>query len=601
MKLTINSQEVLLGEDFGTEIVFANPFFTKDGGYTLDISIDLKIPANAAVYRFINRKGQHARPEKRSAVLSHAGRVIIQGTEIILSVEDSVAKIQIVGDNSQLNYFTSQRKNIRDIPMPIGLATSGGGISSNAELCYPDADYCYPHMLKKANVRGKMDLQMLNKFNSRSVVPASQNYPAPYLLYIVRMVLEDAGYSIGENYISKLADNNRIFIVPQTGITMNGRSNVKVNFEKMLPAWSSNEFISEIEKLFNVSFVTHEFSKIVDIIGCSEYYKGKKNFYYIASEDVVDDIGKTFGVENSLWLNYANIKYNLPSDIYYKYSDIDPDIIERCNDVQISNKLPDESTVGTYNLYYNFSGNYRVVWRPVETGADKNTIMVLQQACNFQRKVDDVSDDETSFKIIPAKIVATKVKGYLDRGTETGYLTCPLIDELDYDAFESSEFVEEEDEIGGLNKDIENGIEEDKIASSLKIAFYNGFTKLHKSVPGSCFNKSRGTLYASQSQTTNAVVYSKIDDKENLQVFECDSENRNLSVAYRYDHFYKDTVKVDTSVEYEINFLCNGIIYDPKNVFVLGNRMFYCKEIKYFLRTDGFSDICSGTFYAYSE
>ena len=111
-RLFIEGKEVALPSDLVLDFYSQNPFFTKNGDYTFDMDIDLAHPNNRLIYQSINRLDVTKRPTNRSAVLMCGPMEIIRGTEVILSIEENVAKIQIVGGNSELNYLSGGEQTL---------------------------------------------------------------------------------------------------------------------------------------------------------------------------------------------------------------------------------------------------------------------------------------------------------------------------------------------------------------------------------------------------------------------------------------------------------------------------------------------------------
>ena len=98
-ELYIDGQKVLLNDDFMIDFYRYNPFFSKKGDYTYDIDINLNVPENARIYKHIQRPNRMDHPVDRAAVLIF-DQMAIKGTEVILSVENNIVKIQIVAGNS---------------------------------------------------------------------------------------------------------------------------------------------------------------------------------------------------------------------------------------------------------------------------------------------------------------------------------------------------------------------------------------------------------------------------------------------------------------------------------------------------------------------
>ena len=93
LQLTIDGQRVNISPNCSFEIVKSNPFLTKIGEYSYDIDIDLRDPQNAKIYGHIERLHSIDRPKGRIATLMDGPRVICRGTEVILEIDGTNAKI----------------------------------------------------------------------------------------------------------------------------------------------------------------------------------------------------------------------------------------------------------------------------------------------------------------------------------------------------------------------------------------------------------------------------------------------------------------------------------------------------------------------------
>ena len=151
IRLEIDGREVALAADASFDIEYKNPFFTKEGEMTYDIDIYLDAGNNAVLYGHLDRDTVTVRPEGRRAVLYDGPRVLVSGKEIVLSVEDGVAKVQILGDNSELNYLAGGDTSIRDMDFGEMLndyesweeVNPAGGLG----LCYPEVSSLYSTFL----------------------------------------------------------------------------------------------------------------------------------------------------------------------------------------------------------------------------------------------------------------------------------------------------------------------------------------------------------------------------------------------------------------------------------------------------------------------
>ena len=110
LKLYIDGHPVNISKGTRTDYYEKNPFFTNEGDYTLDIDINLDDPQNAKLYNYIHRMDRVRRTSRREAILMDERGVLMRGQEVVLGTQNGVAKIQIVGGVSELNYLMGDKK-----------------------------------------------------------------------------------------------------------------------------------------------------------------------------------------------------------------------------------------------------------------------------------------------------------------------------------------------------------------------------------------------------------------------------------------------------------------------------------------------------------
>ena len=106
IELIINGQTAVLPEDFSGELVFENPYFTKTSNYSLDI--ELPMPANNHIYKNIHRIYTDKSKLIYPAVLRDFRGDIINGSAVLLFVDDSCVKVQLVSGNAEFNLLTNE-------------------------------------------------------------------------------------------------------------------------------------------------------------------------------------------------------------------------------------------------------------------------------------------------------------------------------------------------------------------------------------------------------------------------------------------------------------------------------------------------------------
>lgn len=336
-RLFIEETEVALPDGFEIDYYVNNPFFTKKGEFTYDLDINLKHPGNEKLYRFINRKDIHQTISNRKALLICGHRQIIRGTEVILSIEDNIAKIQIVGGNSELNYLSAGKKALRELDLGTIPELTKDIAINTLDKIYPDVDFvCCPVIKDK----GVFDLSgtvtktdvLYNELNwdTRGGCTYKNDtllVPQPFLLYYVEKVVNALGYHIAENVLLNSERAKRLIIV-------NGLDTKELKY--ILPKWSVDEFLSEIEKLFNVLFFVENDGYTVRIVSTVDYYKSNQEII-ISDDQLIESVKKQYGQEESLYITYDNVSYKLSSGRWYSYQNVDEEILDKRTMVEVNN------------------------------------------------------------------------------------------------------------------------------------------------------------------------------------------------------------------------------------------------------------------------
>lgn len=595
-RLFIDKQEVALTSDFQLDFYSQNPFFTKNGDYTYDLDIDLNHPGNRKIYQSINRFDVTGHPINRSALLLSGPNVIVDGTEVILSIEDNIAKIQLVSGNSELNYLYAGDTTIRQLSL--------GSLSLNAEYnnlnkFYPDVTHvCCPVISQKGNYKiddssqktdkifNELEWDIRDGFNFKS---GTTMVPQPFLLYCIDKIIEAMGYSIEENVLKDDELAKRLIIIH--GIQSS------TNINRILPDWKVDEFITEVEKLFNVIFLVNQFTRKIKIARMKSFYQNSK-MIEISNNDLVEEVQKNYDQEESLYITYDNIKYNLPSSRWYKYQNLTDELRDKCGKTTAS--LKEILSYGFINYPYKlwFEENFRIwmIHSAYPSGGESYACWeIVDQLKNV---TNDSSDNECELKIVPSEIYGNNVwlTGMDFGGSKyyDGWITsaCPVVSNTTEG--EVTEYAYQE---------IENGSSEESVDDSyLFVAIYLGLKPymyssdyMNEEVDQPILNSMlvpQAVAYPCFIHYNRASQGTKItkltDDKLSLAI---ESSQGGL-----YDRYYQDSIKVDTKTEYVFKFKYKNL-YDCKSIFLIGNKKYYCKELHYTVTPDGIEPIVEGTFY----
>lgn len=590
-ELFIDGFPVSLSEDFEIDYYVYNPFFSKKGEYTYDIDIDLRDKSNAKIYKHINRLHVGKKPTGRKAILISNSKVITSGTEIILSLDDDNVKIQIASGNSELNYLSCGSKTIRDLDLGTIPTITPDVAVRTLDKKYPDSNFvCCPVVKEKGNyeisgLSPKTDViyneTNWDSRNGYSYVNGTTFVAQPFLLYYVDKICEVIGYKVSDNVLMENEINRKKIIV-------NGLQTDQYN--RILPNWKVDEFISEIEKLYNVIFVVNQLTKRIRILNVYNFYEDIE-VIYISPDKVKDSKERKYDQEDSVYIAYDNVSYKLPGGTWYKYQSIDKEILKKGTIVHFDSY--DQINTGPYKGYYIFHDKQTdlcFVERVVFTGS--YTALGLEIIDQLKGVIDEDSNNKCELKIVPAEMFDNC---YWFQSHDFGgskYFTglvgtsIPVIANL-----------VSSDTMNNISEEIENGIKEDETNdSNLFITIYLGPSQYMYRY------KYEGTVIPQPileqlRYPQCAVIPYAIHRGSGL--FRIASDAHTLSILGKYGQYqqiYDKNVSVDTKEELVLRFISNSVL-NAMNKYVIANRKFYCKLLHYKVRTEGISKEVEGTFY----
>ena len=105
VELFLDNKEAVLRDNISIKLTRENVYFTKNGSYTYDVELPLQCVENRAIFGNINRKDVEARHREFHAVLRVDGSVLLDGKALISQVTDTGVKVQLLGGNSEMNFY----------------------------------------------------------------------------------------------------------------------------------------------------------------------------------------------------------------------------------------------------------------------------------------------------------------------------------------------------------------------------------------------------------------------------------------------------------------------------------------------------------------
>lgn len=570
---------VALPEELSLPVKVQNPFITKRGEFTLDLELSLKEINNARVYNNLDRLHCSRDLKNRSAVVVSDHRVILNGTEVILKNTDTSVTTQIVSGNSELNYLMGSDVYISELNMGSEPTFTSQQFLSLGNVKYPESFYC-PADVKIDTIRFNVVEYNLETNQSNMLNLCMQ----PFILSFVEKILTALGYTISYNQLIEDEFLCRLYV-------LNGIKSGEYN--KLLPGWKAKDFLSECETFMNVVFDVNNTDKTVRLLKRDSFYSDKSAVYTVSN--VIDNYERSTA-DDVVEVSYKNVAYDFPSSKYYKYCDIDPDVMKKANVVSFNTYgellqfvkvdkdfpvIQEDNAKKYYKtltvFYVKESDTYYLIdffiyKKGIPGGEQTNGEWYYLRAINrFQKQqsLDTTKDDDIlNLKFVPAQFVVIPKGGpFL-----LWYDTIPYQTEKD-------EKIEDENNIMQY---IENGVKD-----------YNSRKK------ECCI-----VIYGSGAfESTNPLIMGSKTDyvMETVMCNETISTDM-FSLRLQGEHglikrLYEANDKYDFSKEYAISFISNDMP-DVRSLFLINNKLFVCKELEYTVKKKGIHPVVNGIFFA---
>ncbi len=604
-ELYIHNELVVLSNDLKIKLIFDNPFFTKSASYTRDIRIPLNCNQNRKVFKSLNRMDVKKDVTYLEATLKVNNKVLLQGKAIIREVKEEELTIQLVADNAAFNFIakgesyideldykehnTLEYPKISDAVRPeLGLVLFGpydyranmiGGTYIVRHLFMPIYNEMAGEVYNKA--AGYYFTGDENDEGFYHEIFYRKYCPQPYLLWVIDRVLNAVGYYIGFNALENSPLAN-VFICNAT---------VTSRLQDILPHWSVNDFITEVENFFNVVFIVN--NKRVDIHFAADYYANTA--YEVELPSVVDSYTTTINVDEEKDISLNNITYDLASSEVDIYRKIETGVLDGFEKVEGSTKRELEqlknslSEVERFRRVYTCQGRqYMLVRR------NENDAIGEFQEINLLRDLirDKTADDELTLKIVPVATTVEEVKVVNRRthasGDNTVFTFPVLMPSMQGATYErpSRETPTVQDVLNGYAEDtttkgdvMEVAINNMTLTNTSYQRFYSEDRK-HSIVYPMCY------IDYQQEFEGNTIA---AKEKNSLRLIPEDSQ---FSIGL----LLENRVKVDKRIEYSFSFISQDI-HDSKNLFIIRNQRYVAKNIEIEVTAKGINPLQKGLFY----
>lgn len=620
IELSINGQEVVLPEGFSITVIEENPIFTKNGKKTYDITISLEDPQNTKVYNHRNRLNWKKNNLKnRTAYLVVDNEVVLNGTEKILKWSDRSVTIQLLSGNSELNFLIGGDRKLRELPlgeadvfldMPTGERQYK--IFQDLYKTYPEKDW---HFLPYCAGNGDVNLyppvhEILHIGNFYLLVAQSEwgetdvlyptffpfrsgSVPQPYLCFVIQKVIESLGYTLIANSIANHPVLKNLYIVHGFRTT---------HFAKMLPSWTVEEFLDNIEKWLDCTFLVDSYKKTVRLL--LNYKADSENLESIDLE-VLDEYEAEGNQDEDKSIYQSNVGYALDDNHYCKYMRLDDKIKKHPKYKEVPIKTLTH-LIGMVD--FTIEEDYGWVNTPEDTpdrfifykNGDKNSLRKVDSFRNMYNNPES-EDLDIEHNIIPASMKYTYLSlfAWLDPRPQV-WIQIPIAE--DYDELidvDGAHHPTPENQPLDIQSvvDGDSSISDDSSSyDKMRLALYSGI----QNVDIKTKDNTWGFKYARYP----------IPFVESLvEYFPETLEEKHWSVPYvappvnpfRWDYLtneiYKQSSNIDTSNIYRLDFIYEKKM-DIMSKFIANNKLFRCVKIERTITSKGFNKIAKGEFYA---
>lgn len=572
LRLVVNNKDVALNADTNFELVKENPFFSKEGNYTYDIEVSLRAGINASIFAGIKNFNNRNLDYNLHGEILDDDELICKGKVIILSKEDRTVHLQLVSDNSELNYIFN-RKKIRNLDL--GEAdTNMVDILENADKHYPDVNYSFP-MVRGYGASDDYNVYANVSLGNFSYAQARTNMVAqPYLLFVVREIFDAIGFRLERMFVEEEEKWKRLLMI----------NPYKTNeLAKMLPDWTATEFISEVERFFNGVFLLDD--EIVTFESVSSWYASQEEEVLI-DQNVIDAFDINFLEEDNreaLGYDYSNVAYMGHNDLYWKAAKISNNFLEKC---RIIEDAIDMNNFKSFEVYSDIrTGLLSKPYAETQIVEDEdgkqveeivNGAINLRQINHFRDYVTNEDDEQILLKIFPCEII----------NSAPGGIFVPVVYVKNI-ATQNEKFWE------ALTEEKED----DKI-DYMNVAFYLG-----KQYAMAGWDTVYPTLrLAPQCSVTYHQFFGDKDVpfiRYAPNIIVSYDEYMTLELAGskgRGQNELDNHVDWDNRQLYTVRFLTKENL-DPKKIFRIKGDRFVCKQLKYSFTNCKKNIICEGQFY----
>lgn len=614
----------------------SNSIYTEDGEYTLDVTLPFT-QNNMAIFGLQNRLEINKKQLIDSSYnfRMQSDYLFVSGTAVISSVSNEEIKIQLIAGKSELKLLTEDNAGnplyIDDIPLPKAYEAEfhrlyGYGQEYTMEkaidmfmrqpdmffnpqdtmygppektncVCFPiyseaDSAFANQRCVALYETRENNNSTYFNWYtwflsdmpqsypssNAEYTVPQELVLsPQPYLFYIVEEIFSSLGYTVIENFIKNSWMKN-IFIANARGI---------LDLNMILPHWTLDEFIEEIEKLCGVRILL----------------KNKKQIYIVdknkaSSQPVIflNQIVDSFQAdiedkEDTDQVSIGNVNYSYPDDLGYLV--LSDEIFERAKKSTFSSveelyeyyQTLSVEEIKKSDTLYQVGNDYFASINPGEAGWN---LYEVNQMSQMQRQ--SYRDTDVNLRIVPIRssFKEFEFKKFFSEDSNTKYRF--IAKDAAYAICLTTSDTRTQNNY--LNFSIDDAIKGSEIDRNKRDVIEIGINLLTKQT----LSPSDKQFQEYQIPIVWGIPYA-LGPLGRYEIV-------NTGYHFRLNHIGSETIaarlnsgqNAKTRTKLCISFLDDGII-DPEAYFIIKNKKYVCEKIEYSISEKGVDKIKKGYFF----
>lgn len=587
-ELYINNRLAWLPADFSIALTCENPYFTSSSAYSLDI--DLPMPENSGIFGNIHRLDVGKQKTILPARLLSGARTLLNGSAVLLSISDEVARVQLVSGNAELNILTNEDIYIDELDLgtvddPDSYHDRTWKPGSDKSKYFGSVDEVDVVWLPVVYNDGSDKVQNYNMYefgtDKFALVPVyGQRCVQPYLLVVIRKVVQAFGYVLDESFF----DGNFLRNV----YVCNSVSTRKI--AQALPHWTISEFFDELERFLMVVTVVDEITKTVRLVPLNAYFRDDDMTVIPASkllDEFETEIEEESGDKN---LTDGNVGYDLPSHSDNGYLKMDRVIFERAvkryfdSYDQLSQAWSSMDTDERKTVMFCAGERYYINYRN-DSGTD--SLLEVNLYDDLVRNADDTGTD-TTLRIVPAQMVWYNI-GLWSSPYDYGFVApfAPLNVYLPKVGYHVTVVNDEQFDIQqAIEGEVELPEKQEK-NTTMEVAFSTGeWVTMNVTYQGQTYPWQYALPFTDYNlkpgnQTTDFRSYSL-----SLHDVCPDSLGRRLAELKIFR----------SNIPFTISFLSDRLP-DVNKVFLIANKKYLCEKIEASVTPDGLDKVMKGTFY----